>query len=385
MIRARTYGAMAMAMSLVGTAYGGDHPVREAPPYAFQPPGASFERTITRRQWLILLRETLHQTCDEFVHAPVRSLGNGSARLLERAGVKWAACAARPEPAGAPVPGGRRPAHAGPAHAALRQRPCVRGPDGPDRLGAMPHRPDDVRLGGRPGRPPGRRGTHRAGPGRRVGPGHDRPRRLRHRRDQRPRVPGCPVVHRRPRGRAERPPHPDARSRLPLRSPQARRHRRPDRLVGLTDPDEARGRALAQLQLPGGRPDRRGARVGLRRALGVAGRLPGTALHAGVRGGRRRPERRRPRGQNRCRPAGPDAQGGRLRLRQHGPASHLPREPLLQRPDPDQEAGGRAGARGATSAPCSPCAATAHDEQVLGADGQRRSSRAGRGSISSPR
>jgi cardiolipin synthase len=90
MASARIRGAVAMAAMLAGSAYGGDHPVRESPPYASQPPGASFERTVSRRQWIMMLRETLHQTCDEFVHEPLRSLEIGSDWLVERGAVRIA-------------------------------------------------------------------------------------------------------------------------------------------------------------------------------------------------------------------------------------------------------------------------------------------------------
>ena len=93
MVRARRCRAIAVAVLLGGSAYGGDHPARELPPYALQPPGASFERTVTRQQWLMLLREALHQTCVEVVREPLRSLEFGSARLVERVAVRIVGCA----------------------------------------------------------------------------------------------------------------------------------------------------------------------------------------------------------------------------------------------------------------------------------------------------
>ena len=88
--------------------YGGDHAPRELPPYAVQPPGASFERTVSRQQWLVMLRETLGATCDEAIHSPLRSLEIGSARLLERVGSRAAGCVPH-----SPVPPGHQCPEAG--------------------------------------------------------------------------------------------------------------------------------------------------------------------------------------------------------------------------------------------------------------------------------
>src|SRR5689334_14143584 len=88
MVRAGTFGAIARVLLQLDSAYGGDHSGRELPPYAVQPPGASFERTVSPRQYLVMLRETLGATCDELAHEPLRSLEIGSARLLERVGVR---------------------------------------------------------------------------------------------------------------------------------------------------------------------------------------------------------------------------------------------------------------------------------------------------------
>ena len=106
--------AIAMITSLVpAAASGGDHDDRELPTYAVQPPGASFERTVSTKQYLVMIRETLGATCDAVFHAPIRSLESGSARVVERAGVQAAGCPlhgpgcmarACPEAGGPPTP-----------------------------------------------------------------------------------------------------------------------------------------------------------------------------------------------------------------------------------------------------------------------------------------
>ena len=74
MVRAGILVAIATTVMQVGSATGGDHAGRELPPYALQPPGASFERTVSTRQYLVMIRETLGATCDEIAHEPLRSL-----------------------------------------------------------------------------------------------------------------------------------------------------------------------------------------------------------------------------------------------------------------------------------------------------------------------
>jgi cardiolipin synthase len=90
MLRASRIGAVAMLLISPGSAQAGDHTDRGLPPYAVQPPGASFERTVGHQQYLQMFRETLGATCDEITRAPLRSLEIGSARLLERVGVRAA-------------------------------------------------------------------------------------------------------------------------------------------------------------------------------------------------------------------------------------------------------------------------------------------------------
>ncbi len=108
MLRAGIIATIATVVMQVGSAYGGDHPPRELPPYAVQPPGASFERTVDRRQYLQMIRETLGATCDEIAHAPLRSLEIGSARLAERIGARIAGCIQH-----SPVPPGHQCPDAG--------------------------------------------------------------------------------------------------------------------------------------------------------------------------------------------------------------------------------------------------------------------------------
>lgn len=115
MVRAGRLGAIAIGLLPLGWAYGGDHADRERPPYAVQPPGASFERTVDRKQYLRMFRETLGATCDEFAHAPLRSLAIGSARMVERVGVR----AANGVPHSPYPPGHQSPEAGGPCTPAL--------------------------------------------------------------------------------------------------------------------------------------------------------------------------------------------------------------------------------------------------------------------------
>lgn len=92
MLCAVRIGAVAatLAIATVGRALAGDHGDRVLPPYAVQPPGASFEREISREQKMLLLRDEIRQTCQAIKAAPIRSLEIGSARLVERIGVRFA-------------------------------------------------------------------------------------------------------------------------------------------------------------------------------------------------------------------------------------------------------------------------------------------------------
>jgi cardiolipin synthase len=81
-----------MATLSLGLVYAGDHAGRELPPYAAQPPGASFEKKVSGKQYLVMIRETLRATCEPLVHEPIRSVGNVSARLVERLDVQAAGC-----------------------------------------------------------------------------------------------------------------------------------------------------------------------------------------------------------------------------------------------------------------------------------------------------
>jgi cardiolipin synthase len=108
MVHAGTIATIATVVMQVGAVHGGDHAPRELPPYAVQPPGASFERTVDRRQYLRMIRETLRATCDEFALAPLRSLEISSARLAERIGTRIAGCVPH-----SPVPPGHQCQEAG--------------------------------------------------------------------------------------------------------------------------------------------------------------------------------------------------------------------------------------------------------------------------------
>ncbi len=107
-VRAGLRAAATAILVLGGSVYGGDHDRRELPPNAVQPPGASFERTVSPPQWMLLLRETVHQTCAEIAREPVRSGVIGFARLGERAGVRLAGGIP-----GSPVPPGHQCPEAG--------------------------------------------------------------------------------------------------------------------------------------------------------------------------------------------------------------------------------------------------------------------------------
>ena len=248
--------------------------------------------------------------------------------------------------------------HPGADHPAVRQRAGLRRPARPDRLGPLPDRPDDVRLGRRPGGPAGRRGPDRAGPapacssalmvdrgGYVSGEGNARV------------GAGLPHLPRRPQGRAERPRHRDARPLLPVRPPQARRDRRPDRLDRRHDPDASPPCAAGTTSpsWPRGRssPSTPPSSPSAGRSWAAA---PRPACPR-PRRGRRRPQRRRSAW------SGPTSASRSLKEAvygavDYGQASHLPREPLLQRPDPRQEAGRRAGAGGRRPGRPDACGAT---------------------------
>ena len=78
-----------MAASSVGVlAKGGDHPRRELPANAVQPPGVSFEDAVSHAQKAMLVRDTLRATVAQTVHHPLKSSVLGAGRLIERIGVR---------------------------------------------------------------------------------------------------------------------------------------------------------------------------------------------------------------------------------------------------------------------------------------------------------
>jgi phosphatidylserine/phosphatidylglycerophosphate/cardiolipin synthase-like enzyme len=79
-----------VASTFVATASAGDLTPRELPSNAVQPPGASFERSITRAQKRLLVKDLARATVSQVVRQPVRSVRVGAHRLAERLGVRLA-------------------------------------------------------------------------------------------------------------------------------------------------------------------------------------------------------------------------------------------------------------------------------------------------------
>jgi phosphatidylserine/phosphatidylglycerophosphate/cardiolipin synthase-like enzyme len=79
-----------VASALVTTAVGDDHAPREVPSNAVQPPGASFEKHISRGQKVLLVKDLIRATAAEVAHEPVGSLAHGVHRMAERVGVRLA-------------------------------------------------------------------------------------------------------------------------------------------------------------------------------------------------------------------------------------------------------------------------------------------------------
>ncbi|MCA1686095.1 MAG: phosphatidylserine/phosphatidylglycerophosphate/cardiolipin synthase family protein [Planctomycetia bacterium] len=103
-----TTAAALFISSLTATVMGGDHPPRERPPNAVQPPGASFEKQISRGQKALLVKDTLRATVAESARNPVRSAAVGASRLSERLAVRVTESIPR-----SPVPPGRQSPEAG--------------------------------------------------------------------------------------------------------------------------------------------------------------------------------------------------------------------------------------------------------------------------------
>ena len=81
---------ISIASTFVMTATAGDHAPRELPSNAVQPPGASFEKHITRGQKVLLVKDLIRATLAQSAHEPVRSAAIGVHRMVERLGVRLA-------------------------------------------------------------------------------------------------------------------------------------------------------------------------------------------------------------------------------------------------------------------------------------------------------
>ena len=79
-----------VASTFVVAAPVGDHAAREAPTNAVQPPGASFEKHISRGQKVLLVKDLIRSTAAEAARRPLRSAALGVRRLVERSGVRLA-------------------------------------------------------------------------------------------------------------------------------------------------------------------------------------------------------------------------------------------------------------------------------------------------------
>ncbi len=100
----------ASSIAAMASTAAGDHPAPELPPNAVQPPGASFERHVTRPQKVLLVKDTLQATFVEVVRHPARSALVGTGRLFERIGV----LVAEAVPFGPPLPFHQNPEAGGP-------------------------------------------------------------------------------------------------------------------------------------------------------------------------------------------------------------------------------------------------------------------------------
>ena len=80
--------AVAVVWSLIATARGGDHAPRVLAANAVQPPGASFEQETTRKQKVLLAKDTLRATASRLASEPLRATAIASRRLVERLGVR---------------------------------------------------------------------------------------------------------------------------------------------------------------------------------------------------------------------------------------------------------------------------------------------------------
>ena len=76
-----------VASTLAATAIGGDHSAREVPTNAVQPPGASFEKHVSRGQKVLLVKDLIRSTVAQSIRQPIRSAALGAGRLTERLGV----------------------------------------------------------------------------------------------------------------------------------------------------------------------------------------------------------------------------------------------------------------------------------------------------------
>ena len=105
----RGVGAIVLvASSLAASATGGDLLPRELLANAVQPPGASFEKDVTRAQKVLLVKDLIRATLAHVAREPVRSARSGAHRLAERVGVRLAESIPI-----SPIPPGHQSAEAG--------------------------------------------------------------------------------------------------------------------------------------------------------------------------------------------------------------------------------------------------------------------------------
>lgn len=84
----RPVAAVVGLLVFVAQAFGGDHGApRELPPYAVQPPGASYEKSITRAQKTLLIKDGLRATGALVLRRPLLAAAMAAGRLSERTGV----------------------------------------------------------------------------------------------------------------------------------------------------------------------------------------------------------------------------------------------------------------------------------------------------------
>ncbi len=81
---------LVLSTSIASARAGDQHPARELPPNAVQPPGASFEKDVTGQQKVVLFTDCLRATVSLIVHRPLLASGMAVGRLGERIAVSLA-------------------------------------------------------------------------------------------------------------------------------------------------------------------------------------------------------------------------------------------------------------------------------------------------------